>query len=341
MGYLNNTTRVLDAILTKKGREILSSGGSGGLGSFEVTKFALGDDEIDYGLWDTTHAQGSRYYGAVLDNLPALEPFNDPSEIMKYKLVTRSEDTQAMAKLRDRGPSGQPAYFQPQLASGSASGVGQFETTGLFWYATALAGSNTNRVRVLDFSDAIHASTITTVGRGKRFGIQHLDNSGYGATDYADYQNEGFTITVLDSSVAFLAPSEQQIPLSSDHSYPFFIQSGDLANQLLWKPYVNSVQHVSQTIRNCQVMEGLFQKRVYTPNEDPNLPGSWMAGQWTSVTNKGVAIYPKRIAENNSPAKTTILITGEISGATFEYDVTVTYSLGTESSEPEGSENES
>ena len=57
MGYLNNTTRVLDAILTKKGREILSSGGSGGLGSFEVTKFALGDDEIDYGLWDTTHTQ--------------------------------------------------------------------------------------------------------------------------------------------------------------------------------------------------------------------------------------------------------------------------------------------
>ena len=27
MGYLNNSTRTLDAILTKKGREILSSGG--------------------------------------------------------------------------------------------------------------------------------------------------------------------------------------------------------------------------------------------------------------------------------------------------------------------------
>jgi len=98
MGYLNNTTRVLDAILTKKGREILSSGGSGGLGSFEVTKFALGDDEIDYGLWDTTHTQGSTYYGAVLDNLPALEPFNDPSEIMKYKLVTRSENYEIVAQ---------------------------------------------------------------------------------------------------------------------------------------------------------------------------------------------------------------------------------------------------
>jgi len=327
MGYLNNTTRVLDAILTKKGREILSSGGSGGAGSFEVTKFALGDDEIDYGLWDTTHTLGSTYYGAVLDNLPALEPFNDPSEIMKYKLVTRSEDTQAMAKLRDRGPVDEVNHFQPQLAKSAANAA----STGLNWYATELDGSNTNRVRIVDEGEGAGVGSAANVGRGKRFGIQHLDNSGYGATDYADYHNEGFTITVLDSTVAFLAPLEQEIPAPAVHPYPFFIQSGNLANQLLWKPYVNSVQHVSQTIRNCQVMEGLFQKRVYTPNADPNIAGTWSGGQWTatSVTNKGVAIYPKRIAENNSPAKTSLLITGEISGATFEYDVTVTYSSGT------------
>ena len=98
MGYLNNSTRVLDAILTKKGRELLSSGGN-----FNVTKFALGDDEIDYQLWDTTHTRGTDYYGAVIDNLPALEPFNDPSEIMKYKLVSRSDGTQAMAILQDTG----------------------------------------------------------------------------------------------------------------------------------------------------------------------------------------------------------------------------------------------
>ena len=96
MGYLDNSSRTLDAILTKKGREILSSGGD-----FNVTKFALGDDEVDYALWDTTHTQGTDFYGAVIDNLPALEPFNDPSEIMKYKLVTRSYGCEAMAKIRD------------------------------------------------------------------------------------------------------------------------------------------------------------------------------------------------------------------------------------------------
>ena len=52
MGYLDNTSVTVDAILTKKGREYLASG----RGNFEITKFALGDDEVDYTLWNThTH----------------------------------------------------------------------------------------------------------------------------------------------------------------------------------------------------------------------------------------------------------------------------------------------
>ena len=88
---------------------------------------------------------------------------------------------------------------------------------------------------------------------------------------------------------------------------------------------MTSVQHVSQTIRNCQVVEGEFHKHSYNSNT-----GQWSFGQWRAGENQnGVAIYPKRIASNNSPAKTSILITGETSGATFEYDVTVTYDSGT------------
>jgi len=214
MGYLNNTTRVLDAILTKKGREILSSGGSGGLGSFEVTKFALGDDEIDYSLWDTTHTQGSTYYGAVLDNLPALEPFNDPSEIMKYKLVTRSKDTEAMAKLRDRYIQ-TDNYWQPKLAKST----GTTGSTGLYWYATSITGTDANRVRVVGWDTTVLSGDRPPVGRGQVFVVHHLDNSQYGAVDHGDYFNEGFTITVLDTTVAFLAPAEQEIP--DDDGAPF------------------------------------------------------------------------------------------------------------------------
>ena len=44
MGYLDNTSITVDAILTKRGRELLSRND----GSFKITQFALSDDEIDY-----------------------------------------------------------------------------------------------------------------------------------------------------------------------------------------------------------------------------------------------------------------------------------------------------
>jgi hypothetical protein len=83
MGYLNNNTITVEAILTKKGREILSRGGS-----LDITQFAVSDDEIDYSLWTTTHPLGSAYYGAVIENMPLTEAVPDETQVMKYKLVT-------------------------------------------------------------------------------------------------------------------------------------------------------------------------------------------------------------------------------------------------------------
>jgi len=51
MGYLNNNIITVDAILTKKGRETLAKND----GSFRITQFALGDDEIDYTLYNVNH----------------------------------------------------------------------------------------------------------------------------------------------------------------------------------------------------------------------------------------------------------------------------------------------
>ena len=63
MGYLNNVSTVLDAILTKKGRELLARGQTTeGTPAFNITKFALGDDEVDYSLWNVTHPDGTDYY---------------------------------------------------------------------------------------------------------------------------------------------------------------------------------------------------------------------------------------------------------------------------------------
>jgi hypothetical protein len=89
MGYLNNQVVTVDAILTKKGRELLAKND----GTFRITQFALADDEIDYTLYNPTHPSGSAFYGQALENMPLLEAFPDETQIMKYKLTTLPRGT--------------------------------------------------------------------------------------------------------------------------------------------------------------------------------------------------------------------------------------------------------
>lgn len=89
MAILDNTTVTVDAILTKKGRELLARND----GSFQITQFALADDEIDYTLYNPTHPSGSAFYGEAIENMPMLEAFPDEAQIMKYKLVTLPRGT--------------------------------------------------------------------------------------------------------------------------------------------------------------------------------------------------------------------------------------------------------
>ena len=95
MGYLNNATITVDAILTKKGRELLARGSE----FFEITQFALADDEIDYNLWDVNHALGSNYYGQAIEALPLVEAVPDETQVMKYKLVTLPKNIARMPTL--------------------------------------------------------------------------------------------------------------------------------------------------------------------------------------------------------------------------------------------------
>lgn len=88
MGYLDNTTITVDAILTKKGRELLSAGQG-----LNITQFALADDEINYGLYDAGHPLGSAYYDQAITALPLTEAVPDETQIMKYKLVTLPKTT--------------------------------------------------------------------------------------------------------------------------------------------------------------------------------------------------------------------------------------------------------
>ena len=89
MGYLNNVSVTVDAILTKKGRELLARND----GSFAITQFSLADDEIDYTLYNPNHPSGSAFYGEALENMPVIEAFPDETQVMKYKLLTLPRGT--------------------------------------------------------------------------------------------------------------------------------------------------------------------------------------------------------------------------------------------------------
>ena len=92
MGYLNNQIITVDAILTKKGRELLAKND----GSFRITQFSLSDDEIDYTLFNPTNPSGSAYYGQAIEGMPLLEAFSDETQIMKYQLTTLPRGTAKM-----------------------------------------------------------------------------------------------------------------------------------------------------------------------------------------------------------------------------------------------------
>jgi hypothetical protein len=62
-------------------------------GSFQITQFALADDEIDYTLYNPNHPSGSAFYGEAIEKTPVLEAFPNESQIMRYKLVTLPRGT--------------------------------------------------------------------------------------------------------------------------------------------------------------------------------------------------------------------------------------------------------
>ena len=67
--------------LTRKGRELLARND----GSFQITKFAFGDDEINYQLYDATKSTDQ---DSDILNLPVLEPISNENVALLYRLIT-------------------------------------------------------------------------------------------------------------------------------------------------------------------------------------------------------------------------------------------------------------
>jgi len=101
MGYLDSSTITVDAILTKRGRELIARND----GSFKITQFALGDDEIDYTMFNENHPNGSQYSGEAIENMSVIEAIPDGNHIMRHKLITLDRGTSVIPFI-DHGGEG-------------------------------------------------------------------------------------------------------------------------------------------------------------------------------------------------------------------------------------------
>ena len=86
MGILDNDTVIVDAILTKIGRQKLAQGQPLG-----ITQYAFGDTGVDYTLYNSSHPSGSDSYGSAITSLPMLEAVPDDNVFLRYKLYGQGE----------------------------------------------------------------------------------------------------------------------------------------------------------------------------------------------------------------------------------------------------------
>jgi len=87
MAFLDNSGDIiLDAVLTDAGRQRMARG------NFKITKFAFGDEEINYGVFNSSHPSGSAFYDLEVMQTPILEAFTNNTSLMKSKLITMSRN---------------------------------------------------------------------------------------------------------------------------------------------------------------------------------------------------------------------------------------------------------
>jgi len=142
----NSGDIILDAVLTDTGRKRLAEG------NFKISRFALGDDEINYALYDKNHASGSAYYDLEILQTPVLESFTQTNASIQHGLLTMRPDLLYMPTLATNDKS--------RLSSKSA-----VSATGSIYYVAANAETFTEIVSSSAFADvryALQANSVTT-----------------------------------------------------------------------------------------------------------------------------------------------------------------------------------
>ena len=193
MGYLDNSSITVDAILTKRGRELLSRND----GSFKITQFALGDDEIDYTLFNENHPNGTQYSSEAIENMPLIEAIPDGSNMMKSQLITLSRGKSLLPYISIGGLTSNTIT----LTKGQAGTTISPQTHNLTNASTA-AGTETGgyKFTVINFNYLTAMTTPTDQGSPSELDV-------YGGTEEVAEHVTGNSISLVPTNEDALFPS--------------------------------------------------------------------------------------------------------------------------------------
>jgi len=152
MGYLDSTAVTVDAVLTKKGREILARGGN-----LDITHFSATDTGVDYRLWNPDHPSGSAFYGEAIENLPNFEANVHSEYTLRNRLISLNQNTIAIPALEASGLNGTNLHT---FADGDANGIKL--TVTLKGYTAPVGGTGNGGLIFVIYDPTVVHSTATT-----------------------------------------------------------------------------------------------------------------------------------------------------------------------------------
>lgn len=264
MAFLDNSGDIiLDAVLTDTGRKLLARGD----GSFRVTKFAFGDDEINYELYDSAHASGSAYYDLNILQSPVLEAFTNNTSSMKSKLITLSNNSlrylpvvQLNTKRID-GPASVGALVAgatgTSFFSGSAGTGGTYvvladeNSLSLFTPATQLVIGTTEMGTFAAYGGTTQGDTYQTSKNPALVLDQGINNTGEGTTELpignSLYETQ-YLVEVDNRFFTLMTPSGDAIStprsfVDDDNVASYFFAIQDAARDMGPRQYFGEIRH--------------------------------------------------------------------------------------------------
>lgn len=238
MAFLDNSGDIiLDAVLTDTGRLRLAKGD----GSFNITKFALGDDEINYELYDKNHPSGSAYFDIEILQSPVLEAFTNNTSVLKSKLLSVSRTN---------------LLYLPEIRNNDTDGIAQNSSNNIVSVAVdqstvdALKDSSGNLLAGI--IDSAELDRNTTDKRRLLFDQGIVSNAlgaiGKVALD-ADLVETQYIIEI-DNRLGYLAD-----PTTGAQATPSFIDDDNIASYYL-SLTTNSSYFSSATLTESSVISG-------------------------------------------------------------------------------------